>query len=60
MVAELAEVSGTEVGEFVSLPVAPDVLDGIQFGSVGRQVLERQTPVLRRDKILDQSAAVLP
>lgn len=60
MVAELAEVSRAKVGKLVSLPVAPDVFDGIQFGSVGRQVLEFQTPVLSRDKVPDQSAAVLP
>lgn len=59
MVAELAEVSRTEVGKLVSLPIAPDVLDGIQFGSVGRQVLERETPVLVRHEVPDQSAAVL-
>jgi len=60
MVAELAEVSRAEVGKLVSFPVAPDVFDGIQFGSVGRQVLECQTPVLGRDKVPDHSAAVLP
>ncbi len=60
MVAELVEVSRAGIGKLVSLPVAPDVFDGIQFWSVGRQVLERQTPVLSRDKVPDHSAAVLP
>ena len=55
----MAEVSRTEVGKFVSPPVTPSVFDGIQFGSVGRQVLKRKPSVLSRDKVPDHSATVL-
>jgi len=55
----LTVVSWTEVGKLVSFPVTPDVFDGIEFGSVGRQVLEREAPVLSRDKVPDHSATVL-
>ncbi len=44
----------------MSLPIAPDVLDRIQFGGVGRQVLKRETPILFRDEISNHSATVLP
>jgi len=37
-VAELPDVFGAEVGEFVLLPVTPKILDRIEFRGVGRKI----------------------
>ncbi len=58
MAAEGGEILGAEVGHFVLLPVAPDVLGGVQLGRVRREILEREAPALRRDVLADEAAAV--
>lgn len=40
-VAELPDIFRAEVGQFVLLPVGPEIFDRIEFGSVGRQVGHR-------------------
>lgn len=37
-VAEFPDVLGAEVGQLALFPIGPQVLDGIEFGSVGGQV----------------------
>jgi len=48
--AELGEIAGTEVGQFVVFPVTPEVLHRVEFRRVTRQPLERQPAPLRADK----------
>src|SRR6516165_6204738 len=40
MDSQFGEVLGTEVGQFVMLPMRPEVFDWIQFGCIGWQVLQ--------------------
>jgi hypothetical protein len=58
MVAELGEIAGTEVGQFVMFPVAPDVLDRIEFWCIGRQLLDRESAMVRGDELLDRPPAM--
>ncbi len=39
-------------------PIAPDVLDRIEFRRIGRQVIERQATLLARDEFPDQPTAM--
>ena len=57
-VAELPDIFGAEVGEFVLLPVSPEILDRIEFGSVGGQAFDVQPRVLSLDKSGDDAAAM--
>lgn len=56
--AEIPKVLGTDVGQFVVLAVSPDVLYRIQFGGVGRKVLDYQTSFLVTYELLGDFAAV--
>jgi hypothetical protein len=58
MVAELAERLGAQVRQFMVLPVAPDVLNRVQFGGVARKVFQRDPPPLRGDVVAHDSAPV--
>lgn len=57
-VAELPDSFGAEVGEFVLLPVSPELLDGVEFGGIGGQALDVQPRVLFLDKGGDEAAAM--
>ena len=57
-VVEFPNVSGTEVGQFVLLPIAPQILDRIEFGSVGGQPLNVQPGGVLLKEVLDQPAAM--
>ena len=56
--AQLAEVLGAEVGQFVLLGVAPDVFDRIEFGRVGWQVFQMDLSVCARHEVAHRSAAM--
>src|SRR5262249_15862854 len=58
MVAELDEIARTKVGQLVMLPVAPDVLHRIEFGRIGRQLLDYQPALVRGEELLDYPPAV--
>ncbi len=58
LIAQLGEVAGTEVGQFVVFPVTPEVFDGIELGRVGRQLLDREAAVLRGDELFDHPPAM--
>jgi len=55
---QLGEVFGAGVGKFVVLAMAPDVFRGIQFRSVGGQVLDVDAALLRRHEFLHHPAAM--
>ena len=57
-VTEFPNVSGAEVGKFVLLPIAPQILDRIEFGSVGRQPLDVQPRGVLLKEVLDKPAAM--
>lgn len=57
-VTEFPDVLGAEVGQFVPLPVAPQILHGIEFRGVGRQALDVQPVGLGLEVGGDESAAV--
>src|ERR1039457_7445226 len=57
-VFQLGEVLGAGVGKFVVLGVAPDVFGGIQFRSVGGQVLDVDAALLRGHELLHYAAAM--
>src|SRR6516164_3664561 len=58
VMTELGEIARAEVGQFVMLPVAPDVLHRIEFRRVSRQLLDRQPAPLRGDELLDRVSAM--
>lgn len=47
-----------EVSHHVRLPVAPHILNGVEFWRVGGQPLNPDAPLLRRDPILYRTAAM--
>src|SRR5436853_5115873 len=51
---EIAEVTSTEVRHGVMLEVTPDVFDGVELGSVGRQILQGDAAVERVEVLLNQ------
>ena len=59
MSVEAAKGVGTEVGQLVVFPIAPQIFDRIELGSVGREILEVNLAVLRADEVLDESTPVL-
>src|SRR5262245_4782618 len=59
MSAELAKVVGAQVGQCVLLPIAPQIFDRVEFGRVGRQVLEVNAAMLGAHEVLDESTAML-
>src|SRR5579871_3081117 len=58
LIAQFAEVAGTEVGQFVMLPVTPDVFDRVELRSVGGQLFDREPAVLRGDELFDRAPAM--
>ena len=58
MVAEFAERLRAQVRQFVMLPVAPDVLDGVQLGGVAGEILQDDPAALRGDVVAHDPAAV--
>src|SRR3989442_9106876 len=57
---ELVVILGTNVRQFVLLPVSPDEFHRVQFGRVGRQVLLVNPAFEIGNIVLDQSAADAP
>ena len=57
-VTQLGEVSGTEICQFVMLPVRPEVFDWVQLRCIGRQELQVDATVLAFDIFADQSTAM--
>src|SRR5262245_40466276 len=55
---ELPEVASAEVGHGMGLQVTPDALNRIELGSVCRQILERDPPVLLLDVLIHQTRAM--
>src|SRR6267378_2830400 len=55
---EIAEVTSAEVRHGVMLEVTPDVLDGIELGSVGRQILQGDAAVESVEILLNQRRAM--
>src|SRR2546421_267370 len=55
---EIAEVTSTEVRHGVMLEVTPDVFDGVELGSVGRQILQGDAAVESVEVLLDQPRAM--
>src|SRR5512146_426899 len=58
MVTEFPVVVDAEVRQLMVLPVRPQVLDRVQFRSVGRKELQPQPPALLPYEVPDHSAAV--
>src|SRR5579863_116303 len=57
-VPQVAKIAGAVIRHRVPLEVAPDVLDGIELGRVGRQVLKEDATVLGLQIVFDHSRAV--
>ncbi len=55
---QLSVVLWAEVSHCRFLPVAPQVLDGIQFGCIGRQAFQMDASLLSPDKLCDGAAPV--
>jgi len=55
---QLAEVFGTEIGEFMLFAVAPNVFHRIEFGRIGRQEFQLDCPALSSDKLTHQPATM--
>src|SRR5579875_804877 len=58
VMAQLTEVASTEVRHGVRLEVRPDVLDRIELGSIGRQVLEGDRAALFLDVLTYELGAM--
>ena len=56
--AELGEIARAEVGQFVMLPITPNILDRIEFRGVARQPLDGQPTALRGDEVADHPRPV--
>jgi hypothetical protein len=56
--AELPIVLGTNIRQFVLLPVGPDVLHRIQFRSVGGKILDLDSAIELDEIVAHQTAAV--
>ncbi len=55
---QLLEVSGTEIGQSVLFPIAPEVLHRIQLRSIAGEEFHPEAVFLRGDEVLDQVASV--
>src|SRR5690242_21286152 len=58
MDSQFGEVLGTEVGQFVMLPMCPEVFDWIQLGRIGRQELQVDGALLALDILAHQPTAM--
>src|SRR5437660_9084926 len=56
--AQLSEVLWAEVGHCRFLPIAPQVLDGIEFGCIGRQAFQVDTSLLSLDELRNGTTPV--
>jgi hypothetical protein len=54
--AQVPEVSGTEVREFVMLEMTPEVLGGVEFRSIGGKPFHLDGPLLGFDELPNESA----
>jgi hypothetical protein len=59
-VTQLGIIFGAEIGHFVVLPVAPEIFDRIEFGSVGRQIFQVDSASSRAEKIGHDAAPMGP
>ena len=57
-VAELPQLSGAEIRDLLRLEIAPDVLDGVEFGSVAGEEFEGQSLALAGDVVAHGNAAM--
>ena len=57
-VAELPEIVGADIGQFVMLPVAPEVFDWIQLRRVSGQVLQYNVSFQRLDELRGQPGVI--
>jgi hypothetical protein len=53
VIAELTDVMRAEVRQLVMFPITPDVFHRIEFRGIGRQVVQRQAPLIG-DKFRDR------
>src|SRR6476620_9778343 len=58
MDSQFGEVLGTEVGQFVMLPMRPEVFDRVQLGSIGWQELQVDGTLLALDILAHQPTAM--
>src|ERR1700680_1972391 len=58
MQAQLRKGARAEVGEFVLLPVRPQILHRMEFGSIGRKEFQPQASALLANKVPHQVAAM--
>ena len=58
MDSQFSEVLGTEVGQFVMLPMRPEVFDWVQLGRIGWQELQVDGALLALDILAHQSTAM--
>jgi len=56
--AELPEGRGAEVGQFMLLPVRPEILYGVQLGGIGRQEFHPEPALLLTHEIPHGAAAM--
>ena len=58
MDSQFGEVLGTEVGQFVMLPMRPEVFDRVELGCIGWQVLQVDGALLALDILAHQPTAM--
>jgi hypothetical protein len=58
LMAELGEIARAKIGQFVILPITPDVLDRVEFRGVARQPFDHESAALRSDEVADQPRPV--
>src|SRR5208283_2990331 len=56
--AQFPAMMSTEVGQLVLFEVPPDVLGRVQFGGIGRQILDQELSPRRRDILAYEPATV--
>jgi len=58
MDSQFSEVLGTEVGQFVMLPMRPEVFDWVQLGRIGWQEFQVDGTLLALDILAHQPTAM--
>src|SRR5258706_40522 len=56
--AKFKEILGTEIWQFMLLPVPPKIFHRVELGRIGRKKLDRQSIVGAPDKLTDHSATM--
>jgi hypothetical protein len=56
--AQFPSLSGDQVGNFVGFEMAPHVFHRIEFGRIGRQAMDLQTPFCAGNEAFDQGTAM--